>query len=56
MAATYEKMGFEGVMVASVDLAFMINQIIIVAVIVLIAVSYPVLKLRKLRPAQAMKA
>jgi len=56
MAATYEEMGFEGVMVASVDLPFMINQIIIVGVIVLIAVSYPVLKLRKLKPAYAMKA
>ncbi len=56
MAATYEEMGFEGVMVASVDLPFMINQIIVVAVLVLIAVCYPVFKLIKLKPAQAMKA
>ena len=56
MAATYEEMGYEGVMVASTDLGFMINQIIIVGIIVLVAVSYPVLKLMFLKPAEAMRA
>jgi ABC-type antimicrobial peptide transport system permease subunit len=56
MAETYEEFGFEGVLVFSDSPEFMINQIIVVAVLVLIAVSYPVLRLRKLKPVEAMKA
>jgi putative ABC transport system permease protein len=56
MAETYEEFGFEGVLVFSSSPEFMINQIIVISVLVLIAVSYPILKLRKLKPVDAMKA
>lgn len=56
MAATYEEMGFEGVMVSSIESGFMINQVIVVVVIVLIAATYPMIKISRLKPVDAMKA
>jgi len=55
-AATYEEMGFEGVMVSSVDPSFMVNQVIVVVLIILIAAGYPMIKLSRLKPVDAMKA
>ena len=53
-AKTYEEMGFEPILTTSLNPDFMITQILIVGIIILIAVSYPIFKLRKLKPATAM--
>ena len=55
MAASYEKMGFEGVIVFSTEPDFMIKQIFVILLIILISAVYPILKIRKLKPAEAMK-
>jgi ABC-type lipoprotein release transport system permease subunit len=56
MSKTMDKMGIEGVLVCSDDHGFMVNQIIVVMIIILVAAAYPILKLRKLKPVEAMKS
>jgi ABC-type lipoprotein release transport system permease subunit len=56
MSQTTDKMGIEGVLVLSDDHGFMVNQIIVVVIIILVATAYPILKLRKLKPVEAMKS
>jgi len=55
MAAMYEKGGFEPVIVFSSDPSYMFAQLIIVAVIVLIASCYPIFKISMLKPIDAMR-
>jgi len=54
-AKAYTDMGFDPVMVFSTNIDFMISQIYVVVFIVLISVSYPILRLIKLKPAVALK-
>jgi ABC-type lipoprotein release transport system permease subunit len=56
MSKTFEDMGFEGVIVFSDNSDFMINQVIVIAVILLIAVTYPIIKIKNLNTINAMKA
>lgn len=54
-AKTYEDLGFDPVMVFSDDSGFMISQIIIVLFIILISSIYPVIKIVKLKPMEALR-
>ena len=54
-AKAYTDLGFDPVMVFSNNPDFMISQIYIVIFIVLISVLYPILKLTRLKPAEALK-
>jgi len=56
MAAAYDKFGIEPLMTSVFDWKIFFNQAIIVFVITSILALYPILKIRKMKAIEAMKA
>ena len=56
MKAAYEKFGFEPIFPAALDFSVFWWQAILVFVITSILAIYPMLKIRKLKPVEAMRA
>ena len=55
MADAYVQMGIDPVFVFSTNPGFMIWQVVVMTIIVLLSVCYPLLKVYKLMPVDAMK-
>ena len=55
MAETYEKFGFEPIFPAALEFDIFLNQALIVFVITTIIALYPILKIKRLKPVEAMR-
>jgi putative ABC transport system permease protein len=56
MAATYDQMGIEPLIIASTDFDLFIVQALRVLLLLSIMALYPILKIRKLKPVEAMRS
>jgi putative ABC transport system permease protein len=56
MSSAYERFGFEPVFPAAFELSVFLEQVIVVLLVTLVLAIYPLLKIRKLKPIDAMRA